>query len=254
MADDIDLLKIETEVLWTIDDRGRLLASRGRSGARAPHLSIGTSHGARTIATGSVLPDALADELRAAVVAEPLPINPAQEPAAFGACERLLHDALGQVERSAGRAWVIQSLPKVSSDAYIVKSTDAGMPAFARSVPDGFTWEQDEWQDLMNGKLGAWAMCTVGGVPVSLCHCARIAPVGIEAGTWTHPDHRGRGYAAAATAAWAALVLPGGRQIFYSTNAGNRSSERVTERLNLRPIGWRWMLSGTTDPSAPSPG
>jgi len=242
MASDIELLTIETEVLWTIDGRGRLIASRGRSGTPAPHLSIGTSRDARTIAIGAGVPDTLAGELRRAIEAEALPVDPAQEPAPLVACERMLRDALGPVERSAGLAWVFESIPIMSSDAAIVESTDTGASAFSGRVPEGFPWEHAEWQDLMSGKLGAWAMCMVQGSPVSLCHCARIAEAGIEAGTWTHPDHRGRGYASAATAAWASLVLPTGRHIFYSTNAGNRSSQRVTERLGLHPIGWRWMV------------
>jgi predicted GNAT family acetyltransferase len=95
----------------------------------------------------------------------------------------------------------------------------------------------------MTGELGPWAMCTIDGAPASLCHCSRIADAGVAAGLWTHPDYRRHGYGAAATAAWAAIALQEWQHVFYSTNAGNRSSERVAERLGLRPIGWRWMLS-----------
>ena len=249
---DVELLAIETRVLWTIDRRGRLLSSTGREGApsrsRAPLLFAGTARGARTIAFGSAVPDALADRLRAELDAEPLPVDPADEPDALAACERLLNVELGRVERSAGRSWVIESPPDFSSGAEIIRSTDGHGRAYISSVPEGFTWEHDEWQALMGGAFGPWAICTVDGTAVSLCHASRISEAGMEAGVWTHPDHRGRGYAAAATAAWASLVLHPGRHIFYSTNRGNRSSERVTERMGLRPIGWLWMLSPAISP------
>ena len=66
---------------------------------------------------------------------------------------------------------------------------------------------------------------------------------GAEAGTWTDPDFQRRGYAAAVTAAWASLFAPTGRQLFYSTSADNRSSQRVAERLGLHPIGWLWKIA-----------
>jgi RimJ/RimL family protein N-acetyltransferase len=78
---------------------------------------------------------------------------------------------------------------------------------------------------------------------VSIGHTPRpLTPRSAECGVWTDPDFRGRGYAAATAAAWAALVRPTGRELFYSTDADNHSSRRVAERLRLRPIGWTWQL------------
>ncbi|WP_425568158.1 GNAT family N-acetyltransferase [Nonomuraea rubra] len=64
---------------------------------------------------------------------------------------------------------------------------------------------------------------------------------GAEAGTWTSPPYRGRGYAAATTSAWADQ-LPG-IHLFYSTSADNHSSQRVARRLALRPLGRLWHLT-----------
>ena len=78
---------------------------------------------------------------------------------------------------------------------------------------------------------------------VSLCHSARLTDRGAEAGTWTDPDYRGRGYAAAATAAWGSLLASSGRTLFYSTSSDNLSSQRVAERLELPLIGWMWKIA-----------
>ena len=77
---------------------------------------------------------------------------------------------------------------------------------------------------------------------VSNCHTPRFNDRGAEAGTWTDPDYRGRGYAAATTAAWASLMAHSDRHLFYSTSADNISSQRVAERLSLPLIGWMWQL------------
>jgi hypothetical protein len=37
-------------------------------------------------------------------------------------------------------------------------------------------------------------------------------------------------------------MRPHGRLLFYCTGVENRSSQRVTERLGLRRIGWIWRL------------
>jgi predicted GNAT family acetyltransferase len=89
-------------------------------------------------------------------------------------------------------------------------------------------------------------MAAVDDQVISLCHSARLTEVAAEAGVWTDPRHRGHGLAAATTAAWASLLAPTGRQLFYSTSADNRSSQQVTARLGLRCIGWTWQVRSQT--------
>jgi hypothetical protein len=53
---------------------------------------------------------------------------------------------------------------------------------------------------------------------------------------------------------WADLLRPTGRVLFYSTDAANLSSQRVAERLRLRPIGWTWRLRAPApDPQSVHP-
>jgi predicted GNAT family acetyltransferase len=78
---------------------------------------------------------------------------------------------------------------------------------------------------------------------IATCHTPVRSARGAEAAVWTHPVHRGQGRAAAVSAAWAALIRPTGRYLFYSTWAENRSSMRVAARLGLRPIGWMWKIA-----------
>ena len=87
-------------------------------------------------------------------------------------------------------------------------------------------------------------MAIVDQKVVSICHTPRpMTERAAECGVWTHPDYRGRGYAAEVTATWADILRSSGRYLFYSTDAANLSSQRVAARLQLRPIGWTWSLA-----------
>ena len=238
---DVDLLAIEIDTNWTRDERGRLVQSRRSDLTEAaPHVVIAKAAAARVVAFGSAVPDGVAAQLSAVIDADAPSGDPAEAPASLARTASIVSEAAGQVEVRSGPSYAVVSAPAFSSDADVV--TSLGPPQLQLQVPDGFPWEPDEWRSLMGGALGPWAMCTRAGTPVSLCHSARLTSFGAEAGTWTHPQHRGRGYAAHATAAWASLFAPNAQRLFYSTSADNRSSQCVAERLGLRPIGWLWKL------------
>ena len=91
-------------------------------------------------------------------------------------------------------------------------------------------------------------MAVQGEIVVSICHTPKpLTARAAECGVWTRPGFRGRGHAAAVTSAWADVLRPSGRHLFYSTEARNLSSQRVTRRLNLRLLGWTWRLGRTRD-------
>jgi GNAT superfamily N-acetyltransferase len=88
---------------------------------------------------------------------------------------------------------------------------------------------------LSHGGLALWV---VDGEPVSLAGttravagAARIAPV------YTPPEHRGRGYAAAVTAAVTRAALAAGvAEVLLYTDLANPTSNRLYARLGYRPV------------------
>ncbi len=76
-----------------------------------------------------------------------------------------------------------------------------------------------------------------------MCHCARLATAGAEAGVYTAAAHRGRGLARLATAAWASQLWDRGVPLFYSHAEDNASSQRVAEGLGLRLLGRLWFVT-----------
>ena len=243
MTSALHLLEIEIETLWLRDTGGRL--ERRPHGRAAPHLVIAVSREGWTLALGSEVPDALAEELWAMVVAEPPSSDPTVPPTGIARCKQLLGDALGPVELSKGPSYVIPRQTAFASAVEIRRSDDENNDLLQDQDIERLNWPAEEWRQLLDGSLGPWAMAMIGDQVVSICYSARLTDRGAEAGVSTVPEFQGRGYAAAVTAAWAALLAPSGRHLFYSIYAANVSSQRVAARLKLRPIGWMWKLTPT---------
>ncbi|MCY3913273.1 MAG: GNAT family N-acetyltransferase [Chloroflexi bacterium] len=101
-------------------------------------------------------------------------------------------------------------------------------PSTTHLLSPEFAWLADELT-VRNPVMAV----IVDGVAVSVCFSARSTSLASEAGVETLPEHRGRRYAGAVTAAWAAEVQRQGRIPLYSTSWTNHASRRVAARLGL---------------------
>jgi hypothetical protein len=81
-----------------------------------------------------------------------------------------------------------------------------------------------------------WVVAMAGGDVAAMAFCVRDGLMAREVGVFTVGDYRGRGYAAAVTAAWSNMH-PRHPVLFYSTHRDNRSSQRVIARLQLPFLG-----------------
>lgn len=241
--DDAELFAIEIETLWDRDAAGRLVQAFGREGSPAPYVLIGTMTQGYVLGFGANTP-AIAVQLVQAVVREWRRFAPSGDashpPVVLKNIDQLLPKFVPGVQFESGPGYLVPEGASFASDARIVRSTDDFAVREGIIAPPEANWAEDEWRDLLAGSLGPWAMVAMDNRAIAICHSARWATRGAEAGAWTHPDHRGKGFAAAATAAWANLVYGEGRLPFYSTSAENLSSQRVAERLGMRLIGWQW--------------
>ncbi len=80
------------------------------------------------------------------------------------------------------------------------------------------------------------------GAAVSVCFSSRVGPQATEAEVDTLPDFRGRGYAAAVTAAWGLAVRAAGSIPLYTTSWENLASQGVARRVGLTMYwaDWWW--------------
>lgn len=232
----VELLQIEIATIWGADARGRI---------GGPHyLAVGAAADGLVAAAASAVPDSLATELLRVVADDAATPTPGHPPASLARCRALLTSTLGDVAVSSGPSYLIPPELAIDVPATIVRSTDRD--ADLRAANPG-NWEAAEWQGLLDGMLGPWAMALDGPRVVAICHTPAASESAVEAGVWTDPDFRGRGLAAAVTAEWAEVVRPTKKWIFYSTFADNLSSQRVAARLRLPLIGWLWKLTPVRD-------
>ncbi|MEV3872000.1 GNAT family N-acetyltransferase [Streptomyces sp. NPDC049906] len=130
----------------------------------------------------------------------------------------------------------------------VITSTTDGLRTARRLVrPDN--WQPEEWDELVNGRMGQWAMAVHDREPVSICFTPASNATAAEAGVWTRPDFRGKRLAPVVLAAWSERERPARSVLFYSTTADNHASRSVARALGLTPLGWIWTVG--EDPSGP---
>jgi RimJ/RimL family protein N-acetyltransferase len=231
---DLELLRIETALLWDLDRLGRI---------RGPvEFAVGIAGDGVTAAVGQDVPDDVALRVLARATSA-APPQPGESPSFLRACrEMLTAGQLGDLALSGGPSYYVEPPICFASNARVLRSDSPYVDEVLSRRPD--VWEPDEWIDLIRGGAGApWAMVLQEDRVASICHTPGRTTMAAEAGTWTAPEFRGRGYAAATTAAWADLFSPHCPYLFYCTSAENYSSQHVAQRLGLRPIGWTWKLT-----------
>ncbi len=228
----LELFELVAE-MW-MDDSRRL---RGACG-----VTIASTSDGQVLFVGSEIPETLVPALVDAVDTSPRAPAPDIEPLALVVCREILESSCAPLSLDAGPYFLIEDDVRIEPRAYIARS-DTRLGERLRPFNPG-NWGAGEWDELLDGTLGPWAMAVVDGKVVSICHTPRrTTERAAECGVWTHPDYRRRGYAVEVTATWADILRPSGRHMFYSTDAQNLSSQRVAARLGLRPIGWTWSLA-----------
>jgi hypothetical protein len=235
-AEDLRLLEIDIETLFALSPDRRLMRQNPPSAQPAPRLFIGGCAGGNLLRLGADVDLTDAERLMALAENEPPWTDPDRLPACWPALTRALSGGAQPPTPS-----LIYRLPHglaPDPDAAIIRSdtidgadlvsrlAKEGMPAHL--VEAGFVSLEDFWTP--------WCAAMVDEIIAALCFAARIGPRGLEAGVYTFPGYRGRGLAAAVTAAWSSLAELGRKTLFYSTSRDNRSSQRVAERLGLRCI------------------
>jgi hypothetical protein len=140
--------------------------------------------------------------------------------------ERELTYVLARVTAPARAVPVVMS-GTVEGDELLARLDSEGMPAGLAEM--GFADAGELWPP--------WCAALAGESVASVAFAARLSPLGAEIGVATAPQARGRGLAAAATAAWSRHPALAARACFYTAGVENRSSLRVAERLGLRLLG-----------------
>jgi GNAT superfamily N-acetyltransferase len=222
----LDLMDLHLRTLFRHDRSERLVAVNELTTQPAPRLFLGRTPAGNLWRFRHDLPASLTDDLNALLSAEPVSSDLHQPPVSFPCLINAL-SAHAPIERVwQGPVWCFPDEIVSPNDVATIVVTDI-----------------ERLSATFGGTVETWLDCqpclavVEHGAPVSACFCSRTSPSASEAGVETLPDYRGRGYAAAVTAAWARAVRALGRTPLYSTSWDNVASQGVARHLGLILIG-----------------
>src|SRR5688572_16475383 len=194
----LNLLQLQVEALFTHDPDGRIRYTNEPGESPAPRFFLGRSSGGNLWRCRYDLPDGVARKLEAHAAAEPVVSDLRAPPVSFDAYRAILREHAEITGEYWGPGYYFPEYIERPANAVLI---DHGNVDLLRAFGVDFADVRE--------RLDARAPCAVvvaGGAAVSICFCARITPRAAEAGVETLPEHRGRGYAPAAVAAWALAV------------------------------------------------
>lgn len=226
---DRDLMAITADTSFTYDARGRMLRTNEPRAAErrpAPRLFLGRTRAGHVVRFGAAVPDALTRGLEEIIAGAP-PVGDLNAPrAALAAVRQALAQHAPITSEECGPAYRFPASITPTGEA--VQLTDANRELVRATYP----WLYDELAD--------WQPCFAvarDGAAVSVCFNSRSAARAAAAGVDTLPSFRGRGYAAAVTAAWGAAIRASGRIALYGTSWENVASQGVARRVGLIMFG-----------------
>lgn len=224
-----ELIRLQAEALFTYDTRGRMLRDNYPEGGPAPRLFVGRSLHGDLVRFGAALPEPLVERLTALLAHEPPADDLRAEPLAGRAIREALAEHAPVAAHGGGPTFAFP--PTLPEPAGVVRVTAANAALVQQSFPDLFR------------TFTAVPLCfgvVRDGAAVAVCFSSRIGRRAVEAEVETLPAYRGRGYAVAATAAWARAVQAAGAVPLYTTSWENHASQGVARRLGLWQYATDW--------------
>ena len=247
MAEDVDLLDLHIAVLFTQDEHGSLVATNDPEPDQviAPRLYLGRSQSGGVLRFRRGMSESTCAALRDLAAPDLISNDCDSEPVNRAAMVELLASEQPVQNIYFGPAFSFPDVPNHESpwsrhSRPLRHSGGSGnpdpsppevveiSPSNTHLLSPEVAWLADE----LTVRTPVMAM-VVDGASASVCFSARSSRDASEAGVETLPEHRGRRYAGAVTAAWAAQVRLQGRIPLYSTSWPNVASRRVAARLGL---------------------
>lgn len=228
VVSDRELIKMQVEVLFTLDENGRMLGINQSGGdvEPAPRFFFGHTTQGPICRFRFDLPENLVKHLKEVAAAEPMLMDSRTCPSSHNQFKDIL-----QSHAPIERIWIgtAYRFPKhISPPTNVVRlsSENAGLLKgdFANMVTE-----------LDDGK--PYLAVIEDSQAVSVCRSVRLSSRAHEAGVDTLDTYRWRGYATSAVAAWALAVRSLNLIPLYSTSWDNVASQGVARQLGLVQYG-----------------
>jgi hypothetical protein len=237
--DCLRLLQLGNKTGFLLTSSGRIERVSDPDRSAGPRLNFSGCAQGNAVLVRYDVPDSLASKLLAAAAQEPPWGDPERDPACAGELIALLSTARPVTSVEVGVNYRLPNAQPYAHGFPIVRSNSAeGAMLAARFAKDGMpTAMIDAGFRSIADLWPPWCIARERDDVASIAFAARLADRGAAIGVYTFPEFRGRGFAAAVTAAWSSLAILKDRVLFYGARRDNRSSRRVIERLKLPLIG-----------------
>lgn len=222
-------LALDAATTFILDSQSRILRENDPDGSPGPRFFLSRcAQGALTFVRHDV----------SAEIATALGLLALRAPFPSAEAAALLAREAPVVSTTASLIYALPHAPHSALAGFVFSGAADGAQLLAqmqsngvpRHLADaGFLSTADFWEP--------WIVAQVEGEIAAMAFTARLSAAGAAVGVYTFPAYRRRGLAAAVTEAWSALPDLRPRTLFYSHDADNSSSRRVTERLGLSRIG-----------------
>ena len=228
---------LHLKTCFVLDEAGRIVSTREPQATRGPLFILVRGLSSCAWGVRSDVPVKIAEELDRLARDEPPMSNFRNAPLHAERYRSLLKNrndevSEAKVRESAGPAFAFPDSLGDPGNVSVIEDEGILEPNFRGWMPGEI-------------KAGCSPLLAIfeNGQPVSICFCARHSEVAAEAGVETVESHRGRGFGARVTAAWAMAVRASGRIPLYSTSWTNHASLVVARKLRLVPYASSWSLS-----------
>lgn len=219
---DLALMRLHADVLFTHDAAGCIVATNEPDGDRAPRLFLGRTRDGVVWRVRDDVPAEMAADLERICRDEPPLDDPRAQPVTFDALRAVLSTHSPVTEVSQGPAWRFPEA--ITAPESVVEIGSQNSELVQRYFPYTAEHIHERWPRFA---------VIADGIAVSICYSARLSASAAEAGLYTVEEYRGRGYAARVVVAWAREVRRSGRTPLYSTSSKNVASQRVASKLSL---------------------
>ena len=225
---DIELLKMQVEVLFTQDENECLQHINEPIGPAepAPRFFFGYTNKGSLCKFRQDLPDNVIEQLKEVAAAEPLPMNSQKIPKNHRQFEDIL-----QSHASIERVWVGPAYrfpERITPPTDVIHLSNENARLLKGDLAD--------IKPELNSPYPCLAIIEDSQV-VSICRSVRASARAHEAGVETLAGYRRCGYATSVVAAWAVAVRALNLIPLYSTSWNNVASQGVARRLGLVQYG-----------------
>ncbi len=222
----LQLMEIHINTLFCCDAAGRMRCVNEAGEPPAPLFYMGRTPQGNLWRFRHDLPDPILGKVDELCREEPLAGDLASPPQHHASIKAILEELvpLHQQQEYSGPVYWVPENVQPARNAQLIGEANAKLLRL------DFSWALPlaENRDIM-----PIAVTIDQGRAVSICFCSRRPAQATEAGLETVPAFRGRGYATAAVATWAAEVRRLGCIPLYSTSWDNLASQAVARKLRM---------------------